>query len=76
MPNSFSQTIVFEKKRLLVVIIPELRQDGMYYEVNIAGYPRFYMAWSPLGRFDIAGADQPSIPYALLLEVSDVIENR
>lgn len=74
MPNSFSRQVVYEKQTLLVVVVPELRQDGMYYEVNIKGYPRFYMTWSALGRFDVAGSDMPSIPYGLVLEVSDVLE--
>lgn len=76
MPESFSRHLTFEKKTLLAVIIPQARKDGMYYEVNIQGFPRFYMKWSALDRYDIAGAESPSIPYALLLAVSDVIENR
>ena len=74
MPDSFSRHIVYEKKTLLAVVVPAARKDGMYYEVNIKGYPRFYMTWSPLGRYDIAGPDQPGITYQLLLEVSDAIE--
>jgi len=74
MPESFSRHINYEKKSLLAVILPQARKDGMYYEVNIKGYPRFYMNWSPLGRYDIAGPEQPDIPYQLLLEVSDAIE--
>jgi len=61
---------------MLAVIIPQLRKDGMYYEVNIKGYPRFYMSWSQLGRFDISGDDMPEVPYDLVLAVSDVIEKR
>jgi len=76
MPESFSRHLVFEKKTLLAVIIPQARKDGMYYEVNIKGYPRFYMSWSALGRYDIAGPDQPPVPYPLVLEVSDLIEKR
>lgn len=74
MPESFSRHINYEKKSLLAVILPQARKDGMYYEVNIKGYPRFYMNWSPLGRYDIAGEETPEIPYQLLLEVSDAIE--
>ena len=68
--------MVFDKKTLLVVIVPQLRKDGMYYEVNIKGYPRFFMSWSPLGRFDILEEDQTAIPYQLVLAVSDIIEKR
>ena len=74
--NSFSKQIIFEKKTLLAVIIPQLRKDGMYYEVNIKGYPRFYMAWSPLGRYDITGEEETSVPYQLVLAVSDLIEKQ
>lgn len=74
MPESFSRHVVYEKKSLLVVVLPQARPDGMYYEVNIKGFPRFYMTWSALGRYDIAGSEQPDIPYQLLLEVSDAIE--
>jgi hypothetical protein len=71
--NSFSRQLVFEKKTLLAVIVPQLRQDGMYYEVNIKGYPRFYMSWSPLGRYDITD-EELKLPYQLVLAVSDLIE--
>lgn len=74
MANSFSKQVIFNKKTLLVVIIPQLRQDGMHYEVNIKGYPRFFMAWSPLGRFDIINEDGLNLPYELVLAVSDAIE--
>jgi len=74
--NSFSKQLVFEKKTLLAVIIPQLKKNGMYYEINIKGYPRFYMAWSPLGRYDIAGDEEKAVPYQLVLAVSDLIEKR
>lgn len=45
----------------------------MYYEVNIKGYPRFYMSWSPLGRYDITD-EELKLPYQLVLAVSDLIE--
>jgi len=67
--------LIFDKKTLLAVIIPQLRKDGMYYEVNIKGYPRFYMSWSALGRYDVVG-EQATLPYELVLAVSDIIERR
>jgi hypothetical protein len=73
--SSFSKQVVFNKKTLLAVILPQLRQDGMYYEVNIQGYPRFYMSWSPLGRYDITDGSE-RIPYDLVLAVSDAIEKQ
>ena len=57
---------------VLAVVVPQLRQDGRYYEVNIKGFPRFYMAWSALGRFDITG-EEVNIPYELVLAVSDML---
>ena len=48
----------------------------MYYEVNIKGYPRFYMNWSPLGRYDVAEGDEQALPYQLVLAVSDLIEKQ
>jgi hypothetical protein len=73
--NSFSQQVIFDKKAVLAVIVPQLRKDGMYFEVNIKGYPRFFMSWSPLGRYDIVN-EESNIPYQLILAVSDVIEKR
>ena len=72
--NSFSQQIIYEKKTLLATIVPQLRKDGMYYEVNIKGYPRFFMSWSALGRYDIADNEDAKLPYQLILAVSDMIE--
>lgn len=56
--------------------MPELRKDGMYYEVNIKGYPRFFMAWSALGRYDVVNADGLKLPYQLVLAVSDAMEKK
>jgi len=60
----------------LATIVPQLRKNGMFYEVNIKGYPRFYMMWSPLGRYDINMEDEVTIPYELVLNVSDIIEKQ
>lgn len=74
MAGNFSKHINFDGKKLLAVIIPQLRKNGMHYEVNIKGYPRFYMIWSPLGRYDIVKQEGVNLPYNLILAVSDVIE--
>ena len=74
MAHSFSRQFTYNKKSHLAVIVPQLRQDGMYYEVNIQGYSRFFMSWSPLGRYDIAPGEA-AIPYELILAVSDLLEN-
>ena len=73
MAQNFSQQFSADGKTLLAVIVPELRKDGMYYEVNIKGYPRFKMAWSPLGRFDITG-EEKGVPYNIVLAVADILE--
>ena len=76
MPASFSKRISFDGKNVLAVIVPELRKDGMYYEINIKGYPRFYMTWSPLDRYDVVSAEDQKLPYDLILAVSDAIEQK
>ncbi len=58
----------------MAVILPQHRKDGTYYEVNIPQFPRFYMGWSALGRYDLAPESEQDIPYDLVLAVSDVIE--
>ena len=74
--NSFSAEVFFDKKKVLAVIVPQLHKDGMYYEINIKGYPRFFMKWSELGRFDIVDGKEYKLPYQLILAVSDVIEKK
>ena len=74
MAKSFSKQVIFEKNALLAVIVPQLRKDGMYYEINIKNYPRFHMSWSELGRYDIADGEGMGIPYQLVLAVSDMLE--
>ena len=76
MSDSFKKQVVFNKKPLLAIIVPQLRKDGMYYEVNIKGYPRFYMSWSALDRYDVASEEDANLPYELVLAVSDAIEKR
>ena len=74
MANSFSKRIWYDGKDVVAVFVPELRKDGMYYEVNIKGFPRFFMSWSPLGRYDVISQKGLNLPYNLVLELSDVIE--
>ena len=47
----------------------------MHYEVNIKGHPRFLMAWSALGRYDVIEGE-PTVPYEVVLAVSDIIEQQ
>jgi hypothetical protein len=74
MPQSFSTRITYNGKVVLAVILPQHRKDGMYYEVNVPNVPRFYMGWSPLGRYDLAPGNEINVPYELVLAVSDIIE--
>ena len=56
--------------------MPQLRKDGRYFEVNVKGYPRFYMTWCALGRYDVVNNDDVNIPYELILAVSDMLEKK
>ena len=76
MRQNFTKRISFDGKIVLAVIIPEHRKDGIYYEVNVKSYPRFYMTKSPLGRYDIVPEAGITIPYNLILAVSDAIEEK
>lgn len=76
MANSFSRQVIYDKKTLLAVVVPQLRKDGMHFEINIKGYPRFYMIWSALGRYDLVDGDDLKLPYQLVLDVSDMIEKQ
>jgi hypothetical protein len=75
MRQNFTKRISFDGKTVLAVIIPEHRKDGMYYEINIKGYARFYMTLSPLGRYDVV-PENPKLPYNMVLAVSDAIEEK
>jgi len=76
MPQNFSKRITFDNQTVLAVIIPQMRKNGMYYEVNIKGFPRFYMTWSAIDRFDIVPQEGLKLPYNLILAVSDAIEKQ
>ncbi len=74
MAKGFSGKVYFEKEQIAVVAVPEMRQDGLYYEINIKGFPRFYMSWTELGRFDVVDGEGLNLPYNLVLAVSDLLE--
>lgn len=74
MAQNFTATINYDGKAVSAVILPALRKDGMHYEVNIPGVPRFYMKWSELDRYDIINGAGLHIPDSLVLAVSDAIE--
>jgi len=76
MSQNFTKQVSFDGKTLVVAIIPEVRKDGVYYEVNVKGYPRFYMTWSPLGRYDVVAGEGLNLPYNMVLALSDIIEEK
>jgi hypothetical protein len=74
MGGNFSKRISYDGHVVSAVILPQMRKDGMYYEVNIKGFSRFYMAWSPADRYDVVPQEGLNLPYNLVLAVSDAIE--
>ncbi|MEI8280117.1 MAG: hypothetical protein WCG87_10165 [Bacteroidota bacterium] len=76
MARNFTKRIPFEGKTVFASFIPEMRKNGLYFEVNVTNIPRFYMTWSPLGRFDIVPQEGLSVPYDLILALSDVLEKQ
>lgn len=74
MPANFSCPITFDGQTVLVVIVPSLKRNGMHYEINVPGYPRFFMAWSPLGRYDVINGAGLKLPYNMILALSDILE--
>lgn len=76
MAQNFSTAISFDGKPLLAVVVPALRRNGMHYEVNIAGYPRFWMRWGAMERYEVVRPADVKLPDALVLAVSDAIERR
>lgn len=76
MAANFTQRIHYNGKTVLAVFVPQHRRDGTYYEVNIAGVPRFYVTWTALDRYDLVNEEGIDIPYELVLAVSDALEKR
>ncbi len=76
MAGNFMAQINVGGKANVAAILPQIRKNGIFYEVNLKGFPRFYMHWSPLGRYDIDANEGITIPYEVLLAVSDAIEKK
>ena len=74
MPGNFKKTIIIDGKAKIAIIITQLRKNGMYYEVNIKGFPRFYMVWGALDRYECPDQEELKLPDSLVLAVSDAIE--
>ena len=76
MAQNFSTAISFDGNTLLAIVIPTLRRNGMHYEVNIPGYPRFWMRWGAMERYEVVRPADARLPDELVLAVSDAIEAR
>lgn len=76
MKQNFTARIRYDGQTVPATIIPQHRKDGMYYEVNIPGFERFYMRWSVTDRFEVVPQDGIIIPDTLALAVSDTIEEK
>jgi hypothetical protein len=74
MPAAFSTILNFDGCAAPAAILPALRRNGMHYEVNVKGYPRFFMRWTELGRYDALPGEEATLPYSLVLAASDAIE--
>ena len=74
MPQNFTSTLRYNGQNLALIILPALRRNGMHYEINIPGYPRFFMKWSELDRYDIVNGQELKVPDGLIIQVSDIIE--
>ena len=76
MAQNFSTSIPYDGRSLLAVIVPSLRRNGMHYEVNIPGFPRFWMRWGVMERYEVVRPADIVLPDALVLAVSDAIERK
>jgi hypothetical protein len=74
MAHNFTAPVSFEGKTVLAIIVPALRRNGVHYEVNITGYPRFWMYWGVMDRYEVVRPGDVKLPDSLVLAVSDVIE--
>jgi hypothetical protein len=77
MPAAFTTILTVDGRSYPASILPALRRNGMHYEVNVHSFPRFFMRWSELDRYDILPGDETTkVPYDLVLAASDAIERQ
>ena len=74
MVRNFSTTIAYGGRSHLAVLIPTLRRNGMHYEVNIEGFPRFWVRWGAMERYEVTRPADARIPDELAIAISDAIE--
>jgi hypothetical protein len=72
--HNFTTSIPFNGQTLLAVLVPTLRGNGMHYEVNIPGFPRFWVRWGVTDKYEVVKPADVKIPDTLVLAVSDAIE--
>jgi len=73
MKNLTEKQIRYQGQILAVKILRRQKQNGRHFEVNITGYPRFYLRWSAANRFDLTESNN-GLPEELILLVSDLME--
>jgi hypothetical protein len=76
MPAAFTTILTIDGRNYPASILPAMRRNGMHYEINVQGFPRFFMRWSELGRYDILPGEEAELPYNLVLAASDAIEKQ
>lgn len=77
MARNFTTTFRYQAQLLQATLLPLSKPDGLHYEINIHQFPRFTMAWSPLGRYDIVSDTEVAasvIPYEIVLALSEILE--
>ena len=72
--HNFTTAVSFEGRRHLAVIVPTMRGNGMHYEVNIPGFPRFWLRWGATDKYELVKPADAKIPDGLILALSDAIE--
>lgn len=76
MAQNFTTNISYEGALLQAVILPNMRRNGMHFEVNISGFPRFWLRWGAMDRYEVSRPAGVVVPDGLVLAVSDAIEKR
>lgn len=74
MAHNFTTSIPFDGRYLLAVMVPTMRGNGMHYEINVPGFPRFWVRWGAMERYEVVRPLDAKLPDALVLAVSDAIE--
>lgn len=74
--QNFTASVSYDGRSLLAVVVPSMRGNGMHYEINIAGIPRFWLRWGPSDKYELVRPKDAAIPDGLILAVSDLLESR